>query len=158
MSQDSEEKRAAYEKMVKDGMPPKDASLMAGYSPDSRLDKPTKKIAKALEKAGVTDDKLARVVKDGLEAKNRFGSADHNAITKYLGIAGKWLGHEKESISVQMGINFQGQVTDPSRLTEAIKIIEAEIVSRGEPQKPNEPEQETPTDSGNGTEESFKPA
>lgn len=130
MSEDSEEKRAAYDKMVKSGMPAKDASLMAGYSPNANLEKPTKKIGKALEKAGVTDDKLAKAVKEGLEAQNRFGGKDHNAIVKYLGLAGKWLGYEKDSINMQVGLNFQGQVTDPSRLGEAIKIIEAEILKR----------------------------
>lgn len=130
MSQDSNEKQAAYEALVKKGIPSKDASLMAGYSPLVNQDRPTKKIAKALEKAGVTDDRLAKAVREGLEAKNRFGGSDHNAIVKYLGIAGKWLGHEKESVNLQVGLNFQGQVTDPSRLADAIKLVEAEINGR----------------------------
>ena len=128
---DSDEKKAAYDKMVKEGVPKQDASLMAGYAPGTKdMDKPTKKIQKALEKAGVNDDKLAKVIKDGLEAENRFGSADHNARAKYLGIAGKWLGYEKDALSVQVGLNYQGQVTDPSRLADAIKLVEAEINGR----------------------------
>ena len=113
----------------------------------------------------MTDDKLAKVVKEGLEAQNRFGGKDHNAIVKYLGLAGKWLGYEKDSINMQVGLNFQGQVTDPSRLGEAIKIIEAEILNRDskpmvvEAEIINErPEQEASTDSEDGTVGTSQPS
>ena len=112
-------------------MDKRDAALFAGYSPTNiPEDRPSKRISTALQGAGVTDDRLAKVVSDGLDAKNRFGTIDHNAVTKYLALVGKWLGFDKDTISVQVGLNFAGQVTDPQKLKDAIKIIEAEIVNR----------------------------
>lgn len=126
-----EEQKALFEKLKKDGMDSKQAAVFAGYSPETRTeDRPSKRISKALQAKGVNDDVLAETIKAGLEAKTRFNTPDHNSITKYLALAGKWLGYEKDNLSVQVGLNIAGQVTDPNKLNESMRIIEAEIVSR----------------------------
>ena len=82
----------------------------------------------------MTEDKIAETISVGLEAKSRFGLPDHNAITKYLALIGKWVGYEKDhQLIVAMGVDSKGAVKDPERLKEAIQIIEAELVTRDEP-------------------------
>ena len=129
----SEEQKALFTKLTAEGMDKKQAALFAGYSPETRLeDRPSKRISRSLSSKGVNDDKLAETIKNGLDAKTRWDTPDHNAITKYLALAGKWLGYEKDNLSVQVGLNLSGQVIDPNKLSESMRIIEAEIVDRGE--------------------------
>ena len=125
------EQKALFDKLTGEGMDKKQAALFAGYSPETRPEeRPSKRIAKALQVKGVNDDKLAETIRNGLDAKTRFDTPDHNAITKYLALAGKWLGYEKDNLSVQVGLNVSGQVIDPNKLNESMRIIEAEIVQR----------------------------
>lgn len=132
----SSEQKALYDKLQKEGMDKKQAALFAGYAPNTP-DQPTKKITKALERNNVTDDRLAKTIDEGLSATDKLGKKDHTAIVKYLSIAGKWLGYEKSSLTMAVGLNVAGQVTDPNKLGDAIRVIEAELISREQ----NGPEQ-----------------
>lgn len=123
-----------YLELVKKGLDTKESARLAGYKegyvPEER---PSKRISKALRKKGVTDDKIAETVAEGLEAQNRFGTADHNARTKYLALLSKWLGYEKDAINVIIGLNSTGQIVDAEKVNEAIRVLEAELVGRDEP-------------------------
>lgn len=126
-----DERKEAFRELKKKGLDDVEAATFAGYKPGYVPDtRPGKKIQKALEEKGVTDELIAEKVKDGLDATNRFGSKDHNAITKYLSLVGKWLGYEKADFQVSIGLSASGEVRHPDKLKEAIEIIETEITSR----------------------------
>lgn len=81
------QKRAAMHLMENDGNV-SDAMRKAGYSDASvknshRLTR-QKGFIEVLERAGVTEDKLAEVLSGGLDAKTEKGKADHAVRHRYL--------------------------------------------------------------------------
>lgn len=124
------DQKQLFLELVKKGLTSKEAARLAGYKegylPEER---PSKRISKALQKRGVTDDKIAEVVSNGLDASNRFGP-DHNARTKYLALVSKWLGYEKDAINLIIGLNQAGGIVDAQKVNDAIQILEAELVDR----------------------------
>lgn len=79
------------------------AMLKAGYSPATAKD--PKKLTespiflKVLEKAGVTDEKLAERLNEGLDATFK-GSPDYNVRHKYLETGLRVKGHTKETPNI----------------------------------------------------------
>ena len=129
----NDEQHKAFEVLVKKGMSSREAAVFSGYSPTNTRtpDKPTRRITKALERNNVNDDRLAKTLERGLDAATRAGSLDHNAITKYLSLAGKWLGYEREpQVSLALGLNIDGTINDLQSLKDAVTVIEAEVVAR----------------------------
>lgn len=131
------DQKELFQELVKKGLDSKEAARLAGYKegyvPEER---PSKRISKALRRRGITDDKIADTMAQGLEAQTRFNTPDHNARTKYLNLLSKWLGYEKDAINVIIGLNQSGQIVDSEKVNEAIRVLEAELVGRDSVESP----------------------
>ncbi len=78
------------------GQAMRDVGYSKGYAKNPQDLIKTKSFQQILEEAGVSDEKLSKVLDEGLDAKNKDG-ADYSVRHKYLETAIKVKGHIKDS-------------------------------------------------------------
>lgn len=95
------------------------SALNAGYSPamaniaGAQIEpKHNQSIKEALQTAGVTTNRLAEVIQDGLTASKGDGSTDYKERREYTKLSLEAMGELKSGSSVAVQINFPSGLAD----------------------------------------------
>lgn len=138
------------EAVVVNGLKPREAARVAGYSENTKIAEIERKggpaelkIRAALEAHGIDETSLAKEYAEGLRRSKEDGAKDrdHNAHAKYLLQLGYLLGHGRSAPSVAVQINQGAAVSDDpdglkgllGLIAERLEAVETEICRRDVP-------------------------